>query len=751
MKWDPRKEFGLVVAAFARGPEHELTLRQVAQRVAGYGSAANAQLYGRLINSFGDYFESLGEYKCRPLWWRIAKDFPSLPLPQELIRRFSAERFRAPVSREGALLKALLDEVEAAKEHTKQASVEVQEWVRSSSSERGVLLWLRLVASEAEIKRGVVARLRRDTVRLAEGKVVLFDRASRLVVVEIAALDLDLKLSLREPDLYLEQDQSHLAKRLHEAVDSLVGKPALCWQVLPTDAEASQRPKPPIARKPLLRGDLLTAIAVLEQLGDSEETLKRLRAQLNDAEDGLDQKEIAQGDLDESQFQALQRVFRQPFTMIWGPPGTGKTHTLAALIVAALERKQRVLALSIANVAVDQLALKVEAACLSASKPVRRVLQNGQVLRFGRASQKAVSTSPFLSHGDAEVEAYREQIGQLWDALDALNAEKGARLEKLEQKALLFAKLERAREGLRQAMSAYLDRAKAVFTTVSMLTGEPLLQQSRFDLVVLDEASMMSAPHLVAACLVDPKRVVIAGDMRQLGPIARARSEAALDWLHSDLFSLCCNPSLEEDPRVAMLQTQRRMAPAIAALINEPFYFGRLRTALPKSSLIGSQVRPRPGAPLAFENVVEGKSERAGLSSRHNKANAAVSARLARWALETRADLRVAIIAPYRAQVRLIQDKLHKRIQDPERLARVQVGTIHAFQGSEADVVIWDLVDTDPNRLGLLYRGEAGQRLTNVAISRAKGKVIILGKLSAFAEAETEVPVLRDIINKYYC
>jgi hypothetical protein len=61
----------------------------------------------------------------------------------------------------------------------------------------------------------------------------------------------------------------------------------------------------------------------------------------------------------------------------------------------------------------------------------------------------------------------------------------------------------------------------------------------------------------------------------------------------------------------------------------------------------------------------------------------------------------------------------------------IQVGTIHQFQGSEADVIIFDMVD-GPSRpgLGKLLRGDTGLRLVNVAVSRARGKLIVLADKS---------------------
>ena len=52
---------------------------------------------------------------------------------------------------------------------------------------------------------------------------------------------------------------------------------------------------------------------------------------------------------------------------------------------------------------------------------------------------------------------------------------------------------------------------------------------------------------------------------------------------------------------------------------------------------------------------------------------------------------------------------------------------MHQFQGSDADVVIFDMVDgIGRPGLGALLRGDTGMRLVTVAITRAKGKLIVL-------------------------
>jgi very-short-patch-repair endonuclease len=101
---------------------------------------------------------------------------------------------------------------------------------------------------------------------------------------------------------------------------------------------------------------------------------------------------------------------------------------------------------------------------------------------------------------------------------------------------------------------------------------------------------------------------------------------------------------------------------------------------------------------------------------------------------EASGNITIAIICPYRAQVRLLRKWIRQEIRAGNPIYQaVEVGTVHQFQGSEADVVIFDVVDgPGRNQVGRLLRGEAGQRLVNVAITRARGKLIVLADQSWF-------------------
>ncbi len=92
-------------------------------------------------------------------------------------------------------------------------------------------------------------------------------------------------------------------------------------------------------------------------------------------------------------------------------------------------------------------------------------------------------------------------------------------------------------------------------------------------------------------------------------------------------------------------------------------------------------------------------------------------------------DSKVLIISPYRPHTKLI-DLLLRDIGIENDVIRA--GTVHSFQGSEADIVIFDLVVDEPHfRVNLFMNSpeikEQMRRLFNVAVTRAKFKLFIVG------------------------
>jgi AAA domain/PLD-like domain len=85
-------------------------------------------------------------------------------------------------------------------------------------------------------------------------------------------------------------------------------------------------------------------------------------------------------ELSEAQRRFIGLALAAPLAWLWGPPGTGKTWTLTALVEALAERGDRILVLSNTNKAVDQVLLGL---CRRLGRE-HRTVQAGEIVRVGR-------------------------------------------------------------------------------------------------------------------------------------------------------------------------------------------------------------------------------------------------------------------------------------------------------------------------------------------------------------------------------
>jgi hypothetical protein len=277
------------------------------------------------------------------------------------------------------------------------------------------------------------------------------------------------------------------------------------------------------------------------------------------------------------------------------------------------------------------------------------------------------------------------------------------------------------------------------------------------DLVIIDEASMMLLPVVWFVSGLSKDRVIVCGDFRQIPPIVSTDEQAISDAIGLDVFRAAGLDGLNpNDPRMVMLDTQRRMLPAICDLISGSMYSGQLRTASDESFRKEREARPRPRTPFdgtltLIDTSALGAFEAANASgSRFNLMHALLVRNVA-WHLTQEGFAKsahdLAIVTPYAAQAKLI-----RRLLESEELKHVQVGTVHAFQGDERNAVVLEIPESDGGLTGLgqFVRGippdDIGARLINVAVSRAQNHLIVIANLARLDELLPSHALLRGIL-----
>jgi Mrp family chromosome partitioning ATPase len=290
---------------------------------------------------------------------------------------------------------------------------------------------------------------------------------------------------------------------------------------------------------------------------------------------------------------------------------------------------------------------------------------------------------------------------------------------------------------VRDLRISLLDRARIIATTAThaMLSTKDL---HTFDAVLIDEASMLPLPLCFLLSGQARERVIIAGDFRQLPAIAMSDSHMVRQWYSRDVFE-CAGvvdlvDSSQQHPALVTLTTQFRSHETLCSLINQRFYGGILQTKAASSSermifndpltyLNHSPVVLVDTAPLAPWGEARNRSKS---NLMHALLVRKVALLLAGQGLALKPEA-LGVITPYRPQANLIRELFN----ESELGANVSVGTVHKFQGSERDVIIVDLTESFPHQAGNFFTAsslrETGARLLNVALSRAKRHLVVIG------------------------
>lgn len=302
----------------------------------------------------------------------------------------------------------------------------------------------------------------------------------------------------------------------------------------------------------------------------------------------------------------------------------------------------------------------------------------------------------------------------------------------------LCKKLNAIRNILLEQEKKLIHEAAFVATTVSKATVDRAVYMQRFDVVIFDEASMAYVPQIIFSASLAKKYFVCLGDFCQLPAIVQNDTD---DRLSRDIFEYTGITSAVENNQghewLVMLDLQYRMHQDIANFVSEQMYQGRLKTSerILESREEISELRPCPGAAMAMIDLsgMYSVCTRTMDGSRINIMSALMCLRLAEKDIS---QFEVGIITPYSAQSRLILSMIRDMQEKDERWSKVSCATVHQFQGSEKPVIIYDAVDCYrmkyPGTLLTSRKNNTANRLFNVAVTRAKGKFILVANRDYF-------------------
>ncbi len=401
--------------------------------------------------------------------------------------------------------------------------------------------------------------------------------------------------------------------------------------------------------------------------------------------------------LNKSQQQAILGILSDSeFTIVHGPPGTGKTTTLVEGIVQSVMKGEKLLVSAPSNTAVDHLAKGL-------------INEKINILRIGNNAKVDEAIFPYTPEGKLIANKQDKEIKKMRIRADVLRKmahqyRRNFGKDEREQRKLLLKEVQSLRKEIKQIQRYYeeqlFDEAQVVLGTPIGLQDENL-KIFHFETLVIDEAGQCLEP--LAWCVFSmANKIILAGDHLQLPPTVLSEKANRLGFNQS-ILEVCYG----KFPSVFLLDTQYRMRSPIAQFSNSYFYEGKLKSS--------ESLKSDHEHIFFYDTVGTGYEEEIGHDGmsliNHGELELATKIIQVHQLIATD----TAFISPYSGQVAAANESLDSAIR---------VSTIDSFQGQEKENIILSLVRSNNDcQIGFLK----DYRRMNVAMTRAKECLFIIG------------------------
>ena len=445
--------------------------------------------------------------------------------------------------------------------------------------------------------------------------------------------------------------------------------------------------------------------------------------------------------LNESQKNAIENALScENFFLIHGPFGTGKTRTLVELISQETRQNHKVLATAESNAAVDNI--------------LERLMENKKLNLTRLGHPQRVSKHNITQTLAYKVENHKlnKKINKIHKKIDNLiekrkvytkptpqyrrgfgdydilyNASKGKggrgisaeKMKSMAQWIEYNQQIDELHDDIKRIENKMIrdiiETSDVILSTNSSAALESI-SRTKFDVAIIDEASQATIPSVLIP-IAKAHRFILAGDHKQLPPtIIRDKAQKLEKTLFEELIKIYPFKS-------QLLDVQYRMNSLLMKFPNAEFYNNNLKSDSSVDDITINDIltTTEKEDPMLFVDTssVDEDGERHLKDSKSiiNEIEAEIAIKLANDYLKvglTEDD--IGIISPYADQVKIIQEK-----------TPVEVKTVDGFQGREKEIIIISTVRSNENgNIGFLR----DLRRLNVAITRAKRKLIIIGNIN---------------------
>lgn len=387
-----------------------------------------------------------------------------------------------------------------------------------------------------------------------------------------------------------------------------------------------------------------------------------------------------------------------PFYLIFGPPGTGKTHTAIEIILRILQRtRQRILVSCPSNTAADELAVRI----LNKHK----LSNKGYLIRLNSYSR--------LPSGIPEL---------------------------LKKQHVCFNDVSCLEE---------FGNIRVVVTTCSTAWNLNAVPDLSFDYLFLDEIGQAHEPEaLIPISFILNRnknaKIALIGDPKQLGPVIQDKQGSLETSILERLFTKF--PIYERNneyessgfynPKfITKLVNNYRSHESIVSFPSQMFYNNELVAMKGKeSSFLNWDYLPNKEHPIVFCNIVGEDKREASSPSWFNQEEII---HIVNYLLpnlfehKSAGPFTVGIITPYHQQKMKMKLAIDKKM-NTEQKKRIKIGSVEQFQGQEEDVIIISTVRSKKlEQIPVDVKASLGfigsPKRLNVSITRAKQLLIIVG------------------------
>ncbi len=425
--------------------------------------------------------------------------------------------------------------------------------------------------------------------------------------------------------------------------------------------------------------------------------------------------------LNDSQILAINKILKaKDLAILHGPPGTGKTTTLVEAVFELYEQeKSQILVVAPSNTAVDLLTLKLHEKGMN-------VTRIGNPIRISKKLDELTLDFKISQHQyNNEIKQLKKQAAEYRNMAHKYKRSFGK--SEREQRKALFDEAHKLLKQVEQTESFISDdllSKSQVITATLVGTNNYIIKDRSYNTVVIDEAAQALEP----ACwipVLKAQKVVFAGDHLQLPPTIKSKEAEKLGF-GMTLFEK--NVTLHPES-VVLLDTQYRMNTEINNYPSEAMYGGKL---FADSSVANNRINSED-IPVEFVDTAGCSfDEKVNGTSVYNPEEANfVLKYLSDFLNDLDKNYSVAVISPYKQQVELLKENIRSYDSLVPFYDNIDINTVDSFQGQERDIVYISLTrsNTD-NAIGFL----SDIRRMNVAITRAKKKLIVIGDSSTLSK-----------------